>query len=155
VPHGEFTFLDFGSGKGRTLMLAAQFPFKRIVGVEYCDELSRLARQNLLRLPAGERRCENVEVVTVDAAEYAIPEDPLVIFMYNPFSEPVMASVVRNVTDSLQKKPRRVVVIYYFPFFGSLWEAAGFVKRAEQNLAFFETQPPAIDIQRETATQAP
>jgi hypothetical protein len=46
-------------------------------------------------------------------------------------------------------------VIYYFPFFGSLWEAAGFVKRAEQNLAFFEAQPPAIDIQRETATQAP
>src|SRR5512140_1628938 len=34
IPFEEFTFIDFGSGKGRSLLLASLFPFKRVIGVE-------------------------------------------------------------------------------------------------------------------------
>src|SRR3954447_24824698 len=30
----DFTFIDIGSGKGRTLLMASTFPFRRIIGVE-------------------------------------------------------------------------------------------------------------------------
>ena len=31
--HEDFVFVDFGSGKGRALLVASQFPFRRIAGV--------------------------------------------------------------------------------------------------------------------------
>ena len=43
----RFTFVDIGSGKGRTLLMASEFPFKRIVGVELMEELHRAAEENL------------------------------------------------------------------------------------------------------------
>ena len=35
VPYRRFTFLDFGAGKGRAVLVAARFPFQSVVGVEY------------------------------------------------------------------------------------------------------------------------
>ena len=35
----DYTFIDFGSGKGRALLLASEFPFKRIIGLEFSPEL--------------------------------------------------------------------------------------------------------------------
>ncbi len=41
-PH-RYSFVDYGSGKGRVLLLAARFPFRRVVGVEFSPELHRIA----------------------------------------------------------------------------------------------------------------
>jgi tRNA G46 methylase TrmB len=38
-----FAFIDMGSGKGRALLVASEFPFARIVGVEISRELSGIA----------------------------------------------------------------------------------------------------------------
>ncbi|HWQ92655.1 MAG TPA: class I SAM-dependent methyltransferase [Clostridia bacterium] len=141
VAHKDFVFIDLGAGKGRTLLMAAAFPFKRIIGVEYCDELSQVARLNASRLPAWAKKCDTIEVVTADAAEYVFPDDPLVIFMNHPFAEPVMAKVVENVRDSLDRKSRHIIVAYLFPYFGSLWETTVFTKRSGTNLAVFDSQP--------------
>jgi SAM-dependent methyltransferase len=40
------TFVDLGCGKGRVLMIASEFGFRRVVGVEFCAELCRQARAN-------------------------------------------------------------------------------------------------------------
>src|SRR5689334_23652607 len=34
-----FTFVDIGSGKGRVLLMAAEYPFPHIIGVELLPEL--------------------------------------------------------------------------------------------------------------------
>ena len=39
----KFVFVDFGSGKGRTLLLASDYDFKRIDGVEFAKELHIVA----------------------------------------------------------------------------------------------------------------
>jgi hypothetical protein len=140
IPHSEFTFIDFGSGKGRVLLIASQLPFKKIIGVEYCEELNTVARQNLVRHPAADRRCNDIEVVTADATECAIPDGPLVLFFFNPFGEPVMAGVVRNVMESLRKQPRRVIVIYFTPYFAGLWEDTGLFQRIESTPAILDTE---------------
>jgi len=46
----DFVFIDFGSGKGRALLLASEFPFKRIVGVEFSPELHAAAVDNIRRM---------------------------------------------------------------------------------------------------------
>jgi SAM-dependent methyltransferase len=141
IPHSEFTFLDFGSGKGRCLLLASEFGFKRIIGVEFCPALNRIARQNVRRYPASTVRSQQVEIVEGDAAEFAIPDDPLVIFVNNAFAAPLMSKVARNVIDSFTRFPRRIVVVYFWPFFANLWEQIGFLKRVQASPAVFDTGP--------------
>src|SRR3984885_13557549 len=40
----EFTFIDIGSGKGRALLMASQYPFRRILGIELLPVLHRVAK---------------------------------------------------------------------------------------------------------------
>jgi hypothetical protein len=139
LPFPEFTFIDFGSGKGRTLLLASFFPFSKIVGVEYCRELNRVARQNAGRFWPAERVCLEIEVQDGDAAEYPIPDEPLVLYLYHPFSEQVMSKVIQNVVDSYRRHPRRIVVVYFFPQLAALWEATGVFQRTHDIPAIFDT----------------
>jgi Histone methylation protein DOT1 len=52
LQHEKFTFVDFGSGKGRVILIAAAFPFKEVVGVELSHELHQIALRNIACLPS-------------------------------------------------------------------------------------------------------
>ena len=80
-----FVFVDFGSGKGRALLLASEYNFKRIVGVEYAKDLNGIAQQNIRSYWNREQRCVDISSVHCDAAVFGIPEDPCVLYFYQPF----------------------------------------------------------------------
>src|SRR5579871_1545033 len=42
--YSDFEFVDLGAGKGRTLLVAAEFPFRKIAGVELSPTLAETAR---------------------------------------------------------------------------------------------------------------
>ena len=111
IDHSRYVFVDFGSGKGRALMLASEFPFRRIVGVEFSPELTEIARRNLGSYRSERRRCEDVELVCTDAVEYEIPDDPVVLYFYNPFDEPVLRRVLARIRASLEARPRPGFVV--------------------------------------------
>ena len=111
----QYTFVDLGSGKGRVLCLAAAHPFKRIIGVEFAEELHRAAEQNLARFRAPWRRAKQIRSVLSDAAEFRWPLDPLLVFLFNPFREPVLGRVMENLSASYAANPRRIVLLYYMP----------------------------------------
>jgi hypothetical protein len=46
-PGPDDVFADLGSGKGKELIVASQFPFKRVVGVEFSADIMRLAPVNV------------------------------------------------------------------------------------------------------------
>jgi len=112
VDHRSFTFIDYGSGKGRVLMLAAEYPFKRIVGVEFAESLNRVARKNVAALGADAAR---IEVVLADAAVFDPPPDPLVLYFFNPFGPPVLETVLTRICDSLERTPRPAYVVITGP----------------------------------------
>jgi SAM-dependent methyltransferase len=120
--HEDFTFIDFGSGKGRALLLAAEFPFRKIVGVELAPTLHEAARENLRVCKKERLKCHDIELVCLDAAAYPIPDGPAVFYFYNPFVREVMAQVVENIRASLECRPRDVVVLYYTPQLDDLWQ---------------------------------
>ncbi len=65
-----------------------------------------------------------------DATEYELPGQPLVLYFYNPFLEPVMQRVMANVAASLEAEPRAAfVVLSRDTPLGPAVEAAGFVRR--------------------------
>jgi SAM-dependent methyltransferase len=107
-----FVFVDFGSGKGRALLLAAAYPFRKIVGVEFAAELHAAALENVRRFRDPTQRCGNFELHCMDAADFPVPRDPAVFYFYNPFREEVMARVLGNIRRSLDEHPREVFIIY-------------------------------------------
>jgi SAM-dependent methyltransferase len=126
VDYEDTVFLDLGSGKGRAVLMACALPFKRIIGVEFSPSLHRAARQNVERFRG---RIREPELVSGDAVAFPIPDDPLVLFLYNPFRAPVMRQVVAHVASSFRVHPRRIVVLYFRPEYAWLFDEAHFLTR--------------------------
>lgn len=125
IHHEEFTFIDFGCGKGRALILAAEFPFNEIIGVEFAADLCRIAERNIAQFRLNPRcRCSRTRVVEADALEFPLPVTPLVVYLYNPFQEAVMRLFVERLWRSLNEYPRQTVVLYDTPRHDDLWAAS-------------------------------
>ncbi len=110
LPH-QSAFVDFGSGMGRVLLLASQYDFKRIVGVEYSPELCTIARSNLAAFSAKTGLGGNIEIDQADAAEYKIEGDYNVFYINNSFDLPVFEKVLVNIRESLDQRSRRTWLI--------------------------------------------
>ncbi len=112
VRHEDYTFIDIGCGKGRVLLIASEFPFRRIVGLEFAPELSEIARRNLVRYRGGPQKCTHIEVVTGDALEYELPPEPQVLYFYSPFTPSTLDQFVERIDDSLRRSPRDLLVMF-------------------------------------------
>lgn len=127
----ELTFLDLGSGKGRTLLMAADYPFRRIVGVELLPALDRIAQQNLAEYRSESQKCFSLEAVCGDASVFPFPDEPLLVYLFNPFPESVLRRVLANLETSLRDHPRDACVLYHNPLLEHvLGESARFEKIA-------------------------
>ena len=117
VDFERFTFVDLGAGKGRILMLASNFPFRRVLGVELAPELQAIAERNLSVYRPTARQCEDVQCILSDVRDFVFPPVPLVIFMWHPFVGPVFEQVMANLQESLRQAPREVYLVYLKPEF--------------------------------------
>ena len=108
------TFVDFGCGKGRVLHQAARRPFDRVIGVEVSPKLADIARMGLAAR-AHQHRCRHVEIVVADVAEFAVPDDLTVGYLFKPFGDETLEAVVRGIVESIDRNPRRVWLIYLAP----------------------------------------
>jgi len=102
--------LDVGCGKGGALITLSDFPFGRVAGLELSETLVGVARANLRRLGRT-----TVVVYCGDALEFANYDDYSHIYLYNPFPPVVMAPFLRCLAASLQRRPRRLTLIYKNP----------------------------------------
>ena len=113
IDHQEFVFIDFGSGKGKCLLMASDYRFKKIIGVEFSEELVAIAQQNCQRYHSPKQQCRNLESVACDATTYELPDDPGVYYFYNPFQAPLMRQVRDNLRRSIERHPRTAYIVYY------------------------------------------
>ena len=125
----ELTFIDLGSGKGRTLLMASDYPFHRIVGVELLPALHCLAEQNLAQYKSDAQKCFALESICADAGEFNFPAVPLLIYLFNPFPESVMRRVLDNLRRALEKSPGTAYLIYYNPQLAEILAEAGYLQK--------------------------
>ena len=111
----DSVLVDFGCGKGKVLLLASPYRFKRIVGVEFAPELCAVAKRNVALFKKRRAIATDIAVVEGDAADYAIADDENVFFLFNPFDEVVLGRVVRNIEASDGRRPRRIWIVYNHP----------------------------------------
>lgn len=120
-PLASHTFVDLGCGKGRALLVAAAFPFARVLGVELAPALCEIARRNT----AANSR---IQILNHDAATVVYPQSPLVVFLYHPFLKPVLRRALGNLQRQLWTHPRPAWLLYANPSYPGVLARAGFLE---------------------------
>lgn len=152
IDHSDFFFVDFGSGKGKALLLASQYPFKRIIGVEFSADLCQTCRRNLDLFTSPDQKTKAFEIVHVNAGHYEPLMEPSVFFFYNPFRGALMQNVLDRIASSLRVHPRPAWIIYCNPDCASLidslelFEPVASGKRFRIWRARADDSPPATAI---------
>lgn len=113
--HSQYTFIDIGSGKGRMLFLAAEFPFRQVLGVEFATDLHQLTCANIRRYNGLKQRCVNIESIHANAAEFEFPIQNLVVYMFNPFGPEIMSKMLERLRLSIETNPRHVIILMLWP----------------------------------------
>jgi SAM-dependent methyltransferase len=115
ISHENYAFIDFGCGKGRVLLIASEFPYGKIIGLEFAPQLAEMARRNVRSYRSRTQRCGNISVICMDATDFQLPPEPEVLYFYNPFSEQLMRRVAHEIEQSLQRMPRDLWIILTGP----------------------------------------
>jgi SAM-dependent methyltransferase len=111
----QVTFVDIGAGMGRVVFLAARRPFRAVIGVEISPALVEIARENLGALDDPRRLARDVRFVQADAAAYHFPPGDLVVYLYNPFAEPILTAMLERLRA---RGPADEVVLLYHTALG-------------------------------------
>jgi SAM-dependent methyltransferase len=153
-----YSFVDVGAGKGRALLLAAELPFRKVVGVELSEELSRIAQRNAARWNRVARPKAKIRVVQGDAANFRWPRTPLLVYLYNPFACTLVAQMAENLATVAASGSGLVDLLYVNPtctdtltsqgFFVRLWTARIPMDEADQKADPYGTNSDLVSAYR-------
>ena len=107
------TFVDVGAGMGRALILAAEHPFKQIVGIEVSPALYEVAKENLAMARKHKLACHDVRLVRDDARIAHYPPGDLVVFLFNPFDAQALRTTLASIAD--RRDPGTTWLLYHTP----------------------------------------
>lgn len=113
-------FVDMGCGKGRVLLLAADYGFRKVRGVDFSPCLCAIARENISRYFPKATREPAIEVIEADVADYPVGDEESVFFLFHPFDAVVLNSLITNIIASMDRSPRPVWLIYENAYYGQI-----------------------------------
>ena len=113
IDASKFTFVDIGSGKGKVLFMAADLPFKRIVGIEYASGLHEVAIRNLAAFRSTTQQCKDIELVHADALEYELPGGPVILFIFNALAKEIMRELLNKLDGGADSERNRPIILIY------------------------------------------
>ena len=156
ISYEEFTFIDVGCGKGRALLLASEFPFRRLVGLELSEEVATVARENMESY-RGRGRPGSAEILVADAMRYTFPPEPSVVYLFNPIQGQGLARVAANLERSLPTAPRPLLVCYEWPEFREAFDrspAFQVVGTSERRVIYGARLAPSRPVQSKAWVKA-
>jgi SAM-dependent methyltransferase len=113
IDAAKFTFVDIGSGKGKVLFLAADHPFKRVVGIEYASGLHETAVRNVAAYRSKTQKCNAIDPVHADALEYELPAGPLLLFIFNALAKEIMRELLNKLDRGAASEQDRPILLIY------------------------------------------
>lgn len=111
----QFTFIDVGAGMGRAILLAADYPFRKVIGIELNPLLVEVARQNLNTWHSGGAARAPLQIHCDDAVDARIPKGPCLAFLFNPFGPAVMRRLLQRWARVFAKRPGELDLLYVNP----------------------------------------
>jgi len=127
---------DVGAGKGRAMLLGSQYPFLRVEGIEFNEELATIAENNIKRW-GNDPYAEALAPITLhhgDALLHPLPPEPTVIFMFHPFERTLTSRFLRHIdgcragtgtpVDLIYANAEYHVLLERHPRFHHLWSGS-------------------------------
>jgi SAM-dependent methyltransferase len=108
----NFDFVDVGCGKGAALMLASEFGFRRIIGVDIAADLISIARTNAGKYRQSTGRPFSPELIQCDFLEWPIPTENSLFFLNNPFPRELSLRAIQRLEAALERRPARAILVY-------------------------------------------
>jgi SAM-dependent methyltransferase len=102
-PLSDYSFVDFGAGKGRALLVASELPFRQVIGIELNPTLADIAQLNVERWRASHaadataQALAPIRLLEQDALTYDLPRTPTLAFLFHPFEAPVLKLLLRRI----------------------------------------------------------
>jgi hypothetical protein len=112
IDHRRYSFIDYGSGKGKAMLMASDYPFKTIIGLEYAKRLHDIATENCRTYCSVDQKCHSLEQMLGDVMEYTPPPGPIVCFMCNPFDEATLRTVFNIWRARYEGGEREIRILY-------------------------------------------
>ncbi len=108
----NYTFIDFGSGKGRVVLIASKLPFRKCIGVERNPDLHAIAVDNFARWQQSGNAHSPLETVCQDALAFEFPPGPCLIYLFNPFPSEVLAQLIDRIAEAFAGRPGQLDLLY-------------------------------------------
>jgi hypothetical protein len=112
VDFGRYTFIDYGSGKGKAMLIAACRPFKAIVGLEFAPRLHEIAAENCRTYRHPDQKCHSLLPIMGDVLNYSPPSGPIICFMCNPFDQKTLREVFKSWRMRYQRGERDIFILF-------------------------------------------
>jgi SAM-dependent methyltransferase len=125
----DYSFIDLGCGKGRVLLMACDYAFRRVMGVELSPKLARVARRNLVTWLRRPRACRQVSVMAGDVMQLRLPDGPVLLFLFNSFGYSVMTQLLEGLAVAARSRSEPIDLISIHP------EHDGLVRRFASRMA--------------------
>lgn len=121
----HYSFVDLGCGKGRAVLMASEFRFREVVGVELHTSLAKIAEANVRSWKSATRAICPVRIVCQDATEFVFPSGHCLLYLFHPFRSPVLERLIERIETDFAGRPGMLDLIYFNPEGGELLEAHG------------------------------
>jgi len=93
----------------------SRFAFDRVDGLEYSQEIGKIALSNMNKLNLA------CNVFIGNASTFEKLDDYDFFYLFNPFPRKVMEDFVNNVEASIKNKPRTIIVFYLTPLYEDIY----------------------------------
>lgn len=114
APIERTVFLDVGAGKGRAMLVASDYPFLRVEGIELNPKLADIARRNISIWESSQQSTMLAPVLLHedDATRRPLPQEPLLAHLFHPFEDRLLRRFLRHVEKDLTAYPRPFDLLY-------------------------------------------
>ena len=104
-------FVDYGAGKGRAMILAAECGFSKVKGLEFSQSLYEFGQKNIQSYI--EKKGKNpFELIHIDVLDYQVKKEDTFFYFFHPFNEHILTQCLKNISLSLKENPREAFLVY-------------------------------------------
>ena len=110
----KLTFIDVGCGKGKVLLVASDFGFKEIIGIELSKKLLITCKINLNNYKKLKVKKKSIKLININATKYKITNEN-VFYFFDPFSKIILDNFLKKILESFKKNKRKIYIIFANP----------------------------------------
>ena len=114
--------VDFGCGKGRLNFFLNHFYQCNVTGIEMNKLFYENCLDNKKSYIKKHKKCDDkIHFINCLAQDYKIKPEDNKFYFFNPFSQQIFISIIKNILDSVDKSNRPVDIILYYSSYEYLY----------------------------------